>query len=723
MQCIKAVSCESPQTVLQNLDEDIKNFVQLIVVLKSTLPKNHRKFFMNSKFELVLRPCGYEPSAGDVILKLLSFLEVLLIKNKALLLSKEKWKEALAITEEFLAHKVCLEDDETLQEAIKEIFYRIINTCPDADLIRPIVQEDSHDQAQKVNEITLNNLASERYTLRCMQIAEVARIIYLKISLRILGYEESSSNVDQEIDLKKLNWKQLCPKNFEEIAITMALFQLYAKKDDREFSHFLKDLTKSQKSFSKEMKKVICTWQQYRLATIACQIYHFFQLRYQRLEGIYKLCKDYKISPNSTNLNTCFQRIHENEVPSKSKSLKDAFSLLDRFHKDTFEYFKNSKITDILYKKNFWDRFDSSDGAIEFVHVLPYSVLEGTILTPKEFTQLKISPLSCDRIDEFFKTQVLFCLEDLSQDKESSLFRKIVSFVDCGALEMKLIQKELDQYLIAFPDSILDSSKEQKSRNCDLDDLSSELKKLHIRVPSIQSPNGTKRKKKSRHRGHRRITNEMENDVDHLIEKPPCSRHVVVLSSPLVKNSDSDQQFIVHQRVLDWFSQAPRVLTFPQNKDLSSVDKKLLKIFHAYPLVIAQKAISYGFETSWYSQKTKKHNRHFSLVGQVKILDEKIPVIQGVFTECLDSKTGELYHHCFTKKTFNYLVDAYQKEEIRKLQTAIEEELSIDDQALELSSQIVQISNDKVVIEEREYVTKFIVNDAVEYTICAPPRF
>jgi len=165
------------------------------------------------------------------------------------------------------------------------------------------------------------------------------------------------------------------------------------------------------------------------------------------------------------------------------------------------------------------------------------------------------------------------------------------------------------------------------------------------------------------------------------------------------------------------------VLTFPQNKDLSSVDKKLLKIFHAYPLVIAQKAISYGFETSWYSQKTKKHNRHFSLVGQVKILDEKIPVIQGVFTECLDSKTGELYHHCFTKKTFNYLVDAYQKEEIRKLQTAIEEELSIDDQALELSSQIVQISNDKVVIEEREYVTKFIVNDAVEYTICAPPRF
>lgn len=726
MQCIKAVSCESSQIVLQNLDEDIKSFVQLIVVLKSSLPTNPKKFFINRKFEPALRPSVYEPSANEVILKLLSFLEVLLIKNKTFLLSKDKWREALAITEEFLASKERLEDDDTPAKAIKEIFYRIISTCADEDLVKPIVLEDSIDQTQKVNEITLNNLASERYTLRCMQIAQVARIIYLKISLRILGYEESSSNVDQEIDLKKLNWKQLCPESFEEIAITMALFQLYSKKDEREFSQFLSELTKSQKSFSREMKQVICTWQQYRLAMIACQIYHFFQLRYQRLEGMYKLCKDYKISPNSTNLNSCFQRIHEDEVPLKSKSLKDAFSLLDRFHKDTFEYFKNSKITDFLYKKNFWDRFDTSNGLIEFVHVTPYSVLEGTILTPKEFTQLKISPLSCESIDEFFKNQVLFCLEDLSQDNESALFKKIVSFIDCGAREMKLIQKELDQYLIAFPDSMLDSSKEQKSRNCDLDDLSSELKKLHIRVPSIQSPSGTKRKKKSRHRGHRRKVIAMENTT-HIQEekasKPLDSERIKIISLKMPKELIVDNQFKVHQRISDWFRQTPRVFSLPQNKELSSEEKKVLTFFHTYPFAIAQKAITDGFKSMWYSQKTKRNNSHFSLIGQVKILNDAVSrVFQGVFTECFDSKTGELYHHCFAEKTFNHLIDAYQEKEIKKMQAAIEKEFILDDQELKSSSHTVQILNDKIVIEEGLYLTKYTVNDEVEYTICTPTR-
>ncbi len=708
MECLQTYPYRNIYNVIQYHDEDIKNLTNFLVLLGKVcdLPE---VYTIDENFKLVLRPCQTEAICINIILHLFTFLEAIVREDKTNLVSLEKWEDTVALVNRFFALNG-FSSEVILAKSLNDILRRIVGQFKNSEAFPSISSDDPAFQDPHTKEIILNNLGTERYTLRCMQIAHVSRIIYLKISLRILGIDEDSLQRNQLIDLKEMDWKIVCPNLIEELAMTIAISRAFSSGDQGAFADLLLFLTKSKKTFSIKMKGVLQIWQLYRLALIANRIYHFFHLRFQRFDGMFTVCKTHKITPYSKCLTSCFQRNYNEGAEDGFKNLTNASESLDLFNKDIVGYLKDIKVSDALYKKYYWELFEGKK--IEFAYTQPYRLIEGLILSPKEYAQLKICPISMKEIDEFLQNEIFLRLDELTQAPESSLFKKITEFSHRGLDKMPLIQKEKEGYLTVFPDFIeefahtLDSS---------IDDLSSDIKKMHIQKPVRQSP----KKRRSRHRGHRKNSCEQgkEPEVEQKEKiKPISACRVKKVTVNLKSELTFHNQFKVHKRVLDWFLPTPKAWTFPRNKLLSSEDKKILSLFHSYPFAITEKVLTHGLETEWYSKRTKKYNRHFCLVGQIKIQDL---VIQGIFTECFDKETFELYHHCFTKQTFNYVVDSYQKEKISELQNAIEQELYQEDDESDMPLS-VQKSKDKIVVEIGAYVTKYIVNDEVEYTICTP---
>lgn len=166
-------------------------------------------------------------------------------------------------------------------------------------------------------------------------------------------------------------------------------------------------------------------------------------------------------------------------------------------------------------------------------------------------------------------------------------------------------------------------------------------------------------------------------------------------------------------RVRDWYQKHPLIVQKEPYLNLSLEQIEEAKFLHTYPMVITKLMRHLFTPEEWQSATRKRVNNSYTAAGTIERYGQKLPPIEGYFSDCFDGQTGELYHHFFHVRNFRQILLSY----IQSGQF-LEEPIENDLLAPNTNSEEIEHKRRYTVIKRSFTIEIDDTQKAVRYTLC-----
>jgi len=139
----------------------------------------------------------------------------------------------------------------------------------------------------------------------------------------------------------------------------------------------------------------------------------------------------------------------------------------------------------------------------------------------------------------------------------------------------------------------------------------------------------------------------------------------IEVSKKTTKPAKSFQKFLtkirLHPRIHRQF-ELMGIVDDPRFQGYSPAEIERMELFKRYPVVVTYFSTCHGLEDSWWSDLKQQSNPHFVMFGEIQsYASGKEKTYQGFFTDCFEEtkESKMLYHHTFTERSYNELMNEY----------------------------------------------------------------